>query len=303
MGRKGANDGPDAALAGIAARQHGVITTAQLLSVGVHSSGITKRLDAGRLHRVHRSVYAVGHTRLSNEGRWMAAVLACGDGAVLSHRSAGELWRIVRSRPRRSQETGGGGGEAPVEVTVPSTGGRKRHRGISLHRSSTLTPAYCIRRDGIPVTTPARTLADLRPVLTEAAFASAIREAEFLRLPIGESLSMAPRNAAQREVPRVRTELEAIFIAVVRRHRLPPPEVNVRIDRYEVDFLWRDQRLIVEVDGWESHGTRSAFEGDRARDARLTSLGYAVVRFTWHQVDREPRAVAQTIRNLLAARG
>jgi very-short-patch-repair endonuclease len=304
MGRKGANHGPDAALARIAARQHGVITTAQLLSVGVHSSGIAKRVDAGRLHRIHRRVYAVGHTRLSDKGRWMAAVLACGEDAVLSHRSAGKLWGILR--PRRRSAANGRGEESTVHITVPGAGGRKRHRGISLHRSSTLTPADCIRCDGIPVTKPARTLADLRPMLSEAAFASAVREAEFLRLPIGDDQSSVGDGARRRDsskAPRTRTELESMLMALARRHRLVKPEVNVKVDRYEVDFLWRDQRLIAEVDGWESHGTRSAFEEDRARDARLTSLGYAVVRFTWHQVDREPQAVAQTIRNLLAARG
>jgi len=226
----------------------------------------------------------------------MAAVLACGEGAVLSHTSAGELWGIVR-RARR----GGGRGEEPppVHVTVRGDGGRKRHRGIRLHRSSTLTSTQCTRRDGIPATTPARTLADLRPVLSQAKWASAFREAEFLRLPIGNALDGRNRTTQR---PRTRTELESLFIRMVRRHRLPQPEVNVKVDRTEVDFLWRPQRLIVETDGWESHGTRSAFEEDRARDARLTVLGYEVLRFTWRQIESEPRTVAGTIRAVLRAR-
>jgi very-short-patch-repair endonuclease len=297
MPNKSANRARDAAIARVAARQHGVITRRQLLAVGLFPSGISDRVKAGRLHRIHRGVYAVGHYRLSNEGRWIAAVLACGEDAVLSHRSAGQLWGILRPRGRRLSMADSRGEGLPIDVTVPGNGGRKRHRGISVHRSSTLTTAACTLHDGIPVTTPARTLADLRHVLSPARFASALREAEFLRLPVGDG---AGRSGSTHQ--RTRTELEAMFMALVRRHRLPRPEVNVRVDRYEVDFLWRPQQLIVEVDGWESHGTRSAFEEDRARDARLTSFGYAVLRFTWHQVDEEPRVVARTIRTVLASR-
>ncbi len=222
----------------------------------------------------------------------MAAVLACGDGAVLSHRSAGELWGIVRPRARRASVRGK---PAPVDVTVPGTGGRKRHRGIRLHRSSTLTSAECTRQDGIPVTNPARTLSDLSRILSVTQFAAALREAEFLRLPIGAGEQVRGKQNATR----TRTELEVLFIAAVRRHRLPVPEVNVKIDRYEVDFLWRDERLIVEVDGWESHGTRSAFEVDRERDVRLKLLGFDVLRFTWRQIAANPGAVASTLRAVL----
>ena len=167
-----------------------------------------------------------------------------------------------------------------------------KRNGITLHRSSTLIARHCTRRDGIPVTTPARTLADLRPLLSPAQFASAVREAEFLRLPIGH----------QPETEGARTDLEERMVAVCRRHRLPQPEVNVKVDRFEVDFLWRELRLIVEVDGWDAHRTRSAFEEDRARDARLSVLGYEVVRFTWRQLTRDQPAVAKTIRTLLRAR-
>jgi hypothetical protein len=145
-----------------------------------------------------------------------------------------------------------------------------KRNGLALHRSSTLSVRHCTRRDGIPVTTPARTLADLRPLLSPAQFASALREAEFLRLPIGD----------QPETDGARTDLEDRMLAVCRRHRLPRPE----------------------VDGWDSHRTRSAFEEDRARDARLSALGYEVVRFTWRQLTRDQHAVAKTIRTLLRAR-
>ena len=284
------NSGRDGLIADIAGSQHGVVTRAQLVERGVSTSSISDRIAARRLYRIHRGVYAVGHPTLSEKGRWMAAVLACGEKAVLSHTSAAELWGI-RRRVRRLSEAGDAG-LGPVHVSVPSTAGKRKRRGIVLHRSTTLSARHCTRRDGIPVTNPARTLADLRRLLSPAQFTAALREAEFLRLPIGD----------QPESDGPRTELEDRMLALCRRHRLPQPEVNVRVSRYEVDFLWRDKRLIVEVDGWDSHRSRSAFEEDRARDARLAVLGYEVVRFTWRQLTRDQSAAAKTIRGLLKAR-
>jgi very-short-patch-repair endonuclease len=283
--------GPDAAIARLAANQHGVVTTSQLLDAGLLSSGITDRLAAGRLHRVHRRVYAVGHRRLSERGRWMAAVLAYGEGAVLSHLSAAELWGIWR-RVRRQLGAGRRGEQPDVHVSVAGTAGLSKRRGIVLHRSSTLVAGHCTLNDGIPATTPTRTLADLRLLLSPAQFNATVREAEFLRLPIEDQI----------ESDGARTELEQAMFALCRRHRLPRPEVNVKVDRFEVDFLWRDQRLIVEVDGWEAHRSRSAFEADRVRDARLKLLGYEVLRFTWRQIRDDRAAIARTIRLLLRAR-
>jgi very-short-patch-repair endonuclease len=294
MSPQGAKRRPDAAIAEIAARQHGVLSVTQLRAAGVDSSAIKRRVAAGRLHRIHRGVYAVGHARLSNEGRWLAAVLACGEGAVLSHRGAGELWGILRSRRRSGAGASGKG--PPVDVTVTGGGGRKTRSGISLHRSSTLSSTDCTRRDGVPVTKPARTLRDLRAVISEPQWAAAVREAEFLRLPIDGVISDS--NSPDR----TRTDLESSFMALVRRHRLPRPEVNVPVDGYEVDFLWRDRRLIVEVDGWESHRGRSAFEEDRARDTRLKTLGHDVLRFTWRQIESDSRSIAAAIRAVLTRR-
>jgi very-short-patch-repair endonuclease len=221
----------------------------------------------------------------------MAAVLACGQGAVLSHLSAAELWGISRRRRRRTEA--GGGEELPdVHVTVSRTTGTRRRWGIVLHRSSTLTAADSTRRNGIPVTTPTRTLRDLRPLLSPARFSTALREAEFLGL----------RVDGRFDSDGTRSDLEQRMLALCRRHHLPRPEVNVRLDRYEVDFLWRSGRLVVEVDGWESHRSRSAFEQDRARDARLKLLGYEVLRFTWRQLASDRAGVAGTIRSLLATR-
>jgi very-short-patch-repair endonuclease len=289
---------PDAPIAHVAANQHGVVTVAQLYSAGLSPAGITRRLESGRLHRIHRGVYAVGHDRLSDEGRWMAAVLACGEGAVLSHLSAADLWGI-----RRRRRSGAGGRVGAVHVTVAGTAGRRQRGGIVLHRSSTLNASDCTRHDGIPVTKPARTLADLRPLLSPAQFNAAVREAEFLGLPISDPFGGPDGgDGGSFEIDRARTELEQRLLGLCRRHRLPQPEVNTRLDRYEVDFLWRAQHLAVEVDGWDSHRTRSAFEEDRARDAHLSVLGFQVVRFTWRQISKDASAVAKTIRSLLQAR-
>jgi very-short-patch-repair endonuclease len=274
----------DATIATLAAQQHGVVSSRQLLVAGLSTSAIGRRVAAGRLHRIHRGVYSVGHTGLGNEGKWLAAVMACGEGGVLSHRSAAALWEIA---PRWGRDDAG----RAIEVTVPSHAGRARRAGIRLHRLNDLLASQCTTRKGIPVTTVPRTLEDLRRILPPVEFNACVREAEFRRLPIGNQ----ERSGA-------RTPLEARMLALCRRHRLPQPDVNVPIDRYVVDFLWADDSFIVEVDGWESHGTRSAFEEDRARDARLKLLGYDVVRFTWRQISDDPARVAATIRALLRSR-
>jgi very-short-patch-repair endonuclease len=279
MRKESANNGRDRFVARIAGNQHGVIAAWQLRHAGLLPSRVADRVSAGRLHRVHRGVYAVGNPNIGKEGRWMAAVLACGEGAVLSHRSAAALWRIGKAA-------------SIADVTVPGDGGRAVRKGIRLHRSRTLSPDDVTRRARIPVTKPARTLADLRRVLSRKQFARALREAEYLKLPIGDAF----------KPDRTRSDLEGLFFALCSHHRLPQPEVNVRVDRFLVDFLWRKERLIVEVDGWDSHRTRSAFEADRAQDARLAVFGYTVLRFTWRQVETDAPRVARTVRELLLRR-
>lgn len=279
MGPKLDNPGPDAALARLAADQHGVVTVAQLERIGIRRRGITRRLAAGRLHRVYRGVYAVGHTSLSHPGRWMAAVLAVGPNAVLSHLSAAALWRMLRP-------------SGPIHVAVSTGSGRTGPRGIRLHRLVTLNERDVTRSLGIPVTTPSRTLHDLRRVLPPARVVAARREAEFLGLPLDSNT----------ELDHTRSELEARFLRLCRRHRLPAPEVNVPVGPFLVDFLWRDRALVVEVDGFRAHGTRAAFEADRARDQRLKLLGYDVVRVTWRQLSEDPSSVAAMLRQLLRSR-
>jgi very-short-patch-repair endonuclease len=272
----------DLVIARIAARQHGVVSYAQLRNAGMSQPVISKRTGAGRLHRIHRSVYAVGHGRLTFEGRCMAAVLALGDGAAVSHRSAAALWRMLPHH------------DGPIEVTVPGDGGRERRRGIRIHRSSTLIAGSSSIRDGIRLTKAARTLRDLHRSSPQPVFRKAVRRAL--------DLGLIDSSDLRREDDLTRSELERAFLALCRRHRLPQPEVNVRIGSYEVDFLWRDRGLIVETDGFRHHGDRSAFERDRARDAHLQSLGYRVLRFTHRQLTEGRSTVVAALRSLLGQR-
>ena len=270
MDPKGAT--ADIRAAEIAARQHGVVTVTQLMGAGLTATAVRNRIRSGRLHRIHRGVYAVGHRGLSNEGRWMAAVLACGEGAALSHRSAAELWALLAPR----------GG--PVQVTIPSDVGRKRRAGIDLDRSPSLPDAATTLRNRIAVTTPARTLADLRRTAPAAILRRALREAEFRGLDVGSVPS-----------DRTNSELERAFLRLCRRYRLPMPERNVHIGRFKVDFLWREQRLVVETDGYVAHRGSLAFEDDRQRELELHILGYSLRRFSYRQVHRQPRGVAAAV--------
>jgi len=271
-------DTADAVVAGIAARQHGVVSLRQLLAAGMTKSGVARRAKAGRLHRIHRGVYAVGHPRLSYAGRCMAAVLACGKRAVVSHRSAAALWNLLQPE------------SATIEISVPGTGGKGKHAGIKIHRSRTLTDALVTRRNGIPVTRPARTVSDLRRVLSAADLRRTIRQADVFGFRIDESDGQSDGT---------RSELEHLFLRLCRRHGLVMPEVNVQIDSFLVDFLWNERRLIVETDGYRFHSGREAFEDDRERDLRLKSLGYEVVRLTYRQVASESDQTAEMLRRLL----
>jgi len=265
-------------LAGLAAGQHGVVCVAQLYGLGFTKDEVWKRAQTGRLGRIHRGVYAVGHAGLGNEGRWLAAVLACGEGAVLSHRSAADLWRLLP--PLRQ----------PPHVTIPTRAGRARRPGIHLHRSPSLPAAATTTRNGIVVTTPARTIADLRRVVDGPTLRRAVRQAEVLGYGLDEVATDGTRS-----------ELEYRFLRLCRRHRLPPPAVNVAIGGFVVDFLWSRERLIVETDGYRFHRGRAAFEIDHARQLALEQLGYRVRRFTHRQVVAEPKNVAAAVRAALLA--
>jgi very-short-patch-repair endonuclease len=268
------NDTRDSAAARIASRQHGVVAVTQLHEVGFDKSAISRRVKRGHLHRVHHGVYAVGHSGLSLHGRFMAAVLACGEGAVLSHVSAAVLWRLLKPI------------DGPVHVSVPVTSGRARRRGIHIHRTRAL--AGTTYRDRIPVTTVPRTIEDLRGHLPPRLVRRAIRQAELMGLRLDGI-----------ETDHSRSDLETAFLDLCRRHRLPPPEVNAKLGRWEVDFLWRSQNLVVETDTWTYHRGSVAFEDDHARDLDLRSAGFDVLRFTDRQLEGEPERVVADLRREL----
>jgi very-short-patch-repair endonuclease len=268
---------PDGQVAEVAKHQHGAISIAQLHDAGLSDDAVLGRRHAGRLHRLHRGVYAVGHIAPSNERRWMAAVLAMGDGAVLSHRSAAALWALLPPA------------EGPVDISLPSRSGRRRRQGIRIHRPESLQPEETTWRSEIPVTSTARTLADLRSVLSEGALRQAIRQADFLGLPTGPDI----------EVDKTRSELERRFLWLCARHRLPKPAVNKRIGGLTVDFCWVEKKLIAETDGYRAHRGRTAFEGDRERDLRLRSLGFDVMHLSYDQVFRNPDEVIAVLKPML----
>ena len=292
MGSSRTATAPDAEIARIAVKQHGVVTLQQLRDAGLGAGAIDLRVRRGRLHRLHRGVYAVGHTRISQEGRWLAAVLALGEGAVLSHVSAAALWGIRHSS------------SAYVHVTVPTAGGRQRRRGIVVHRCTSLGPTGVDEHRAIALTSVSRTLLDLAGMLTPTRLERAVERSLALRLfdlrAVEAVLAASPRRSGATTLAQIvaeihhdpsltRRELEALMLDLCDAHGIERPEVNVLVDGLEVDFLWRAQRVIVETDGREDHGTPTAFERDRERDERLTVLGYRVVRFSYRRVVRHQR--------------
>jgi very-short-patch-repair endonuclease len=296
----------DAGIAQLAARQHGVVAVTQLRELGLTSRTARSRVATGRLHRLHRGVYAVGHPVISTKGRWMAAALACGGDAVLSHRSAAALWGI---RPTT---------RTAIDVISPRRTGRGRAR-IEVHRPAGLRADDVTSVDGIPCTTVARTLLDLAGVVDRRTLERAYEQAEVLRLLDLEAVadvlarSSGRRGAAallavvrecDQSTTLTRNDLEERFLAICDAAALPRPRVNawVPLDGggVEVDFLWPRERLIIETDGHQVHGTRRAFERDRRRDRRLLLAGWRVVRFTWRQIVRDPDEVVATVGALLA---
>jgi very-short-patch-repair endonuclease len=267
----------------IAARQHGVVSTRQLYGLGLGRSAISDRVGLGRLHRLHRGVYAVGHRSTSFEGRALAAVLAFdsweSSSAAVSHRSAAVLWGLLPAKP------------GPIDISLIRRSGRGHRRGVRVHRPRTLSTTDLARRKGIPLTTPVRTISDLRWTAPPTELRRAIRQAEVLGLSLNRDIS----------AERTRSELEHLFLGLCRRHRLPMPEVNVRVGARVADFLWRDSGLIVETDGYRYHRGRAAFEDDRARDLELRALGFEVLRLSYRQVTEEPERVAAVLRKALRA--
>ena len=292
----------DRAIGTLAARQRGVVSRAQLLDAGLSPKAVEVRLRrSGHLLRLHPGVYAVGHAQLRREGRWLAAVLAAGPGAALSHRAAAALHGIRESEA--------------LDVTTTR---RVRVRGVLIHRTTALDAQDVTSRRAVRVTRLERTLVDLAGILSPEQLGKLLREADRAGR-LGAAVTRAVRNrieghrdaaaealrAALAEHERLATsltlsELEDRFLALLDAEKLPRPLTNHLVDGMKIDAVWPDHRLAAELDGWAWHHDRAAFEADRTRTARLTAKGWAIIRFTHaHVVDR-PAWVASTLRNLLA---
>ena len=273
---------PGRVLARVATRQHGVVSRAQILALGVTSSYIARLVVGGRLHQVHHGVYAVGHRHLTRQGRWMAAVLAAGAEAVLSHLSAALLWELI-DRDVSS-----------IHVLVPGRGSRRRP-GIVIHRTRELAPEHHTEWSGIPVTTVGRILLDLAAMLPTQRLRFAVEAADrrgLLDVPVLvalcddsagrrgagvlRSLALEQRGAAHR----TKSPPETLFLRLCLAHGLPEPLVNSRLHGYEVDFHWPDAKLVVEIDSYTYHRSWAQRQRDLERDAALKARGIEVLRYT-----------------------
>jgi very-short-patch-repair endonuclease len=290
----------DRAVGDLADRQYGVVAHRQLIGLGFSHHAIQHRLDAGRLRAIHVGVYAVGHSVLSAHGHWLAAVLACGPEALLSHQSAAALWGFRATQASR------------VHVATHE----RRHRarpGIVIHRPRSLVATDRDRRDEIPVTSVARTLLDLAVSLSvtelRRAFGNAERRELLDMYAIEELLTRVRGHRGLKHLRRVvaelvpaantRSELEERFLDLVRAAALPRPLVNVHVAGLEVDAAWLKQRLVVELDGYAHHRGREAFERDHTRELTLAGAGYERLRFTWLMVERDPDSVIALVRSKL----
>jgi hypothetical protein len=293
-------------IAEIGRRQKGVAGRWQLVELGFTRNEIATRLACGRLHEIYRGVYAIGHRGLGRDGWLMAAVLAGGPEALLSHRAAGNRWGLVPHVHNR------------VDVTLP--GWRRPRSNLRFHQA--LVPAdERTVHGGIPITTVPRTLLDLSAVLQPHRLERAINEAEVLRLTDGLALGdLVERYPGRRGLGTLRlvladatfganatrSELEERFLAFVAESGLPQPEVNASLHAggrwYEVDCLWRAAGLVVELDGYRAHGTRAAFEHDRARARALQAAGWRVFPVTWRQLHRDRADLLRELWVVLAHR-
>jgi very-short-patch-repair endonuclease len=284
----------DRAIARIAGRQDGLITSGALRALGITEDDVRALKRNGRLHPVHRGVYHVGYPFLSDRARLRAALLAVGENAVLSHRTAAHLWGLLRW-------------DGWPELTTTARTGAKP-KGLIVHRVR--TPPLWREKDGFRVTTPEQTLLDLATVLPPKGLARALGEAEYQRivdrdrlrrLASGRKGATAVRQALGDEAAPTHSFLEDAFLDLVRRAELPAPTVNRAGDGRVIDFRWPRERVIIETDGWAAHGRRSAFDADRGRDLDLEARGYRTGRVTWRNLQRKPYAVAARIGALVLA--
>lgn len=287
----------------IALERH-VVTRRELVALGLSSAAVARWVERGRLVPLHRGVYILGGMRPSREQRWAAAVSACGRGAALSHLSAAALWGLREVDP------------AVIDVSVRGRGARRRDR-VRLHRPRILPATALTTRRGIPVTSVDRTLLDCASVLEPRSLERMLDEAEYLGLLDRDGLLDAlarlngRRGAARlrrvlaRHEPgttRTRNKLEEAFLRLIRGAGFPNPAVNAKLGPYEIDFLWRDDRVAAETDGRQSHERASARERDYRRDAWLNANGYRPLRFTWAQVHHRPSEVLAALEAALVSR-
>jgi very-short-patch-repair endonuclease len=288
-------------MAELASAQHGLLTRSQLLAIGIAPGSVRQKVRTKRLRPVQRGVYRLGPLVSAHE-REMGAILACGPHAVVSHESAAVL-RLLLAKQRVP---------TVVDVTLRLTD-RRRRPGIRVHCSMTLEPDEISAVEGIPVTTAARTLLDLAGVVAPRTLEAAIARAERRGLAsIEQIIALIERHPRRPGIRLLRALLERgktlaltesnaeeRFLGLVEKTRLPRPETNVDVAGHIVDFLWRRERVVVEVDGFAFHSSRRQFENDRSRDGHLSALGYQVIRVTWQQISAEPVAmmvrVAQTL--------
>jgi very-short-patch-repair endonuclease len=288
-------------VADLADRQHGIVTQRQLLDAGLSAQAIARRRRRRALRPLYRGVYAVGHLGLTPAGQRLAAVLACGPRAVLSHTSAAAAWAM---RP----EDGG-----PFHVTVVGRDCRPR-TGIRIHRVAELAEVDIRVREGIRITSPGRTVFDLASVLPAREVERALDEGRVKRLLTPNTLAgvieryprrrgvraLQPLVDPRRPSTETRSDTEERFLALIRRAGLPAPELNARVGRYSIDAYWRERGVAVELDGYGYHSTRFAFERDHAKDLFLRTRGIDAVRFTRGQVIREPEVVLVAVAGALA---
>lgn len=289
---------------GLVERQHGVVTRKQLLARGLSPAAVTHRIGTGRLHPVHRGVYAVGRPDLGQHGHWLAAVLAAGRGALLSHLSAAVLWGFhdaVRA-----------GASSRINVTVPSAR-NPRVPDVTVHRRRNLMPDDIAEREQIPVTSVACTLVDLATQLPPSRLEAAVNAADRLNLIDPDALRETVERYRRRlGAPALRrlldattfaltdSELERLFLPIAREAGLPQPETGVRLHGYKLDFVWRELGLVVETDGLRYHRTATQQTRDRRRDQVLTAAGLTVLRFTHAQVAHAPDGVRKTLASVAA---
>ncbi|HWT91381.1 MAG TPA: type IV toxin-antitoxin system AbiEi family antitoxin domain-containing protein [Solirubrobacteraceae bacterium] len=285
----------DRRVAEVASRQRGIVTLADLHAAGLTRNEIRRRVERGWLHRVHRGVYKVGHLADIPFAAETAALLACGSFAVATHRSSSAVLKLLPPP------------ELP-EITL--IGGRDaRHPGIVIHRSTTLTRKDVWVREGLRITNPRRTLADLAAVASPEELAAAVNEAHALRLiPPGPLEIAAGRRGSDRlrrasnshATGFTRSKAERLLTALLRRAGLPKPETNAFVAGQNVDAVWREQRVVVEFDGAATHAHRLA--RDRAKEAALRTAGFDVLRIGWDQLTKRPELVAAQIAAALAPR-